>query len=193
MTVKINFKINPDTKKLDISIDSDVENENQQELDMAKRILGLSTQLNFVDLPVGKGFDVGASIIVETENYHDEESYYDDYDEDNFDEEESPFINRSDSFEASSIGEFSSDIINKRDESEIEQTMNFSKTQKEIQEFISENRSIGWKHGEEYVNVYLDIEDASKVIGGLTSPTSIATMMVYELLKRTINKVEKYV
>lgn len=62
MTVSVNFKINAITKQLDVSLLSNEATE--QETCVAKRILSMSTQLNFVNLPVSHGIDVGASIEV---------------------------------------------------------------------------------------------------------------------------------
>lgn len=202
MTVKVNFNINPENNKLEVSLERD--NETDQEFDIAKRILGLSTQLHFVSFPESNGIDVGASIIVEME---EEESYYDEDDDfysmhdddiDNENDDES-FVNQ-DELVASSKPELSiedvADVITEEQfnfmNDEVKE-IDCNKTKKQIEEMLKDGRSIGWKSGDSYVNIIIDLDDAKSVIGGLTTPSSIATMMIYELLKRTITKVEKYV
>lgn len=206
MSVKVNFKINPENKMLDISFAKEDE-ATDQEVSMAKRVLSLATQLHFVDFPKSVGIDVGASIVIAQEIDHDDEEWDEEEffegDEGYYHEAGSPFVNpEADALTASVIhGEevlVSSvdDVIDFVTTDANEDTgveINCSKTKKQIEDMLANGETIGWKTGEDYLSFSLDVDDAKEVIGGLTTPSVIATMMIYELLKKTIYKVEKYV
>lgn len=191
MTVTVNFKINAITKQLDVSL---LENEaSAQETCVAKRILGMSTQLNFVNLPISHGIDVGASIEVMAEDADNEFYRYDDNDEEEFEEEydiEDPYAERSVNIE---------DVVDLVKEEEfrhmekLQNEVDCDKTKAQIEEMVNNGEPLRWAEGEDYIDVRLNLEEANKIIGGLTTPSSIATMMIYELFKKTIHKVEKYV
>lgn len=186
MTVSVNFKINAITKQLDVSLLSNEATE--QETCVAKRILSMSTQLNFVNLPVSHGIDVGASIEVTAESDEDSEFYaYGEYDE----EEEYE--------ETSNRGVTIEDVVDLVKEEEVrhmekmQNEVDCDKTKAQIEEMVNNGEPLRWAEGEDYIDVRLNLEEANKIIGGLTTPSSIATMMIYELFKKTIHKVEKYV
>ncbi len=203
MTVTVNFKINQETKKLEVTLDNDSENAN--ELAIGKRILGMATQLNFVSLPAAKGFDVGGAIVVEAEEYPEDDEWDEDFYEDSansrFEREEfdlDEFDNKEnvhcDIVKTEQTIEDVADIITEEELIQSFQAeITVDKTRTLIEEMEADGQSIGWKDGDTYVNVMLDVDDARKIIGGLTSPSAIATMMIYELFKRTTRKVEKYV
>lgn len=199
MTVTVNFKINAISKQLEVSL---LKNEaTEQENCIAKRILSMSTQLSFVNLPVCHGIDVGASIEVSAEEGHD--GYDDDDDDDEFyeydidnqyvadaDEDESNVEER-----VNTIDEVI-DLVKEEEVRHIERLQNqvdCDKTQAEIDEMVHNGQPLRWAEGEDYIDVRLNLSEANKIIGGLTTPSSIATMMIYELFKKTIHKVEKYV
>jgi len=186
MTVSVNFKINAITKQLDVSLLSNEATE--QETCVAKRILSMSTQLNFVNLPVSHGIDVGASIEVTAESDEDSEFYgYGEYDEE--EEYEEP----------SNRGATIEDVVDLVKEEEVrhmekmQNEVDCDKTKAQIEEMVNNGEPLRWAEGEDYIDVRLNLEEANKIIGGLTTPSSIATMMIYELFKKTIHKVEKYV
>lgn len=193
MTVTVNFKINAITKQLEVSLLKDEASE--QETCVAKRILSMATQLNFVNLPISHGIDVGASIEVMAED--SEYSYYrygeDDGDEE-FEEEEydsdDPYAERGVNIE---------DVVDLVKEEEVrhmeklQNEVNCDKTKAQIEEMVNNGVPLRWAEGEDYIDVRLNLDEANKIIGGLTTPSSIATMMIYELFKKTIHKVEKYV
>lgn len=207
MTVNVNFKINPETKLLDIALVGE-DGSTEHELNMAKRVLSLATQLHFVDFPKSVGIDVGASIVVSEEVDNDEswdeeeffegdEGYYHDsptqFINDDADELTASVIHKSTPVEqlTRSVDDVIDFVTSEDDVVPVE--INCSKTKKQIEDMLSKGESIGWKNGDDYLQFSLDIDDAKEVIGGLTTPSVIATMMVYELLKKTIYKVEKYV
>lgn len=193
MTVTVNFKINAITKQLEVSLLKDEASE--QETCVAKRILSMATQLNFVNLPISHGIDVGASIEVMAED--SEDSYYrygeDDGDEE-FEEEEydsdDPYAERGVNIE---------DVVDLVKEEEVrhmeklQNEVDCDKTKAQIEEMVNNGVPLRWAEGEDYIDVRLNLDEANKIIGGLTTPSSIATMMIYELFKKTIHKVEKYV
>lgn len=193
MTVTVNFKINAITKQLEVSLLKDEASE--QETCVAKRILSMATQLNFVNLPISHGIDVGASIEVMAED--SEYSYYR-YGEDNGDEEfeeeeydsDDPYAERNGNIE---------DVIDLVKEEEVrhmeklQNEVDCDKTKAQIEEMVNNGVPLRWAEGEDYIDVRLNLDEANKIIGGLTTPSSIATMMIYELFKKTIHKVEKYV
>lgn len=203
MTVTVNFKINEITKKLDVSLLKD-ESTPQEEV-MAKRILSMSTQLNFVNLPISYGIDVGASIEVSEEQHDDEDENFYNYEED--EEHDEDLDEQVEVHEASHSSDVAvgvseqtiDDVIDIVKEEEIrrmdnfQQDVNCDKTKIEIESIIANGQSLRWAEGEQYVDIRLNLEEASQIIGGLTTPSSIATMMIYELVKKTIHKVEKYV
>jgi hypothetical protein len=198
MTVTVNFKINEITKQLDVSLLKD--DSTPQEECLAKRILSMSTQLNFVNLPMSHGIDVGSSIEVSEERYDDEGEEFYNYEEDEQDDESEIDEVSSDSDVEVNVSEKTiDDVIDIVKEEEvrrienIQQNVDCDKTQKEIEDIVSSGQSLRWAEGEQYVDIKLNVEEASKIIGGLTTPSSIATMMIYELVKKTIHKVEKYV
>lgn len=156
MTTKVNFKINPETLKLDVSIENDEELDSI-EINFAKRILSLSTQLNFVQLPYSRSVDLGASIIIEKQLYEDEDGDY--WDGEEVVDSETLFKNLEN---------------NEHKINESETKMSWTNP---VNEF-------------EYYDISVDVEEAKKIVGGLTVPSVVATMLVYEMLKRTIKKVE---
>lgn len=191
MTVTVNFKINAITKELEVSLLKDEASE--QETCVAKRILSMATQLNFVNLPISHGIDVGASIEVMAED--SEDSYYrygedDDEDELEEDDRDDPYAERNGNIE---------DVIDLVKEEEVRHMEKFQnevdcdKTKAQIEEMVNNGEPLRWAEGEDYIDVRLNLDEANKIIGGLTTPSSIATMMIYELFKKTIHKVEKYV
>lgn len=191
MTVTVNFKINAITKELEVSLLKDEASE--QETCVAKRILSMATQLNFVNLPISHGIDVGASIEVMAED--SEDSYYhysEDYDEDELEEDDrdDPYAKRNGNIE---------DVIDLVKEEEVrhmeklQNEVDCDKTKAQIEEMVNNGEPLRWAEGEDYIDVRLNLDEANKIIGGLTTPSSIATMMIYELFKKTIHKVEKYV
>ena len=158
MTTKVNFKINPDTLELDVSIEKDISS-NEGEINIAKRILSMSTQLNFIDFPYSRSIDLGASIVIEQE-FFDEDNFYDD-------------------------DEYFGKVSNNDEDLEEE---NEEKNEEE-----SINESLTWKDTGDDLDTYtitLNHKEAKKIVGGLTTPSCIATILIYEMLKRTINKVE---
>jgi hypothetical protein len=186
MTVTVNFKINAITKQLDVSLLKD--DATEQETCVAKRILSMSTQLNFVNLPVSHGIDVGASIEVTAEDGEDSDFY--EYGE--YDEEE---IYESSDERASTIDDVV-DLVKEEEVRHMEKMQNevdCDKTKAQIEEMVNNGEPLRWAEGEDYIDIRLNLEEANKIIGGLTTPSSIATMMIYELFKKTIHKVEKYV
>jgi hypothetical protein len=191
MTVTVNFKINAITKQLEVSLLKDEASE--QETCVAKRILSMATQLNFVNLPISHGIDVGASIEVMAED--SEDSYYrygedDDEDELEIDDQDDPYAERNGNIE---------DVIDLVKEEEVrhmeklQNEVDCDKTKAQIEEMVNNGEPLRWAEGEDYIDVRLNLDEANKIIGGLTTPSSIATMMIYELFKKTIHKVEKYV
>lgn len=175
MTTKVNFKINPNTMELDVFIEEDDTSE-EFEINFAKRILSLSTQLNFVDLPYSRSIDLGASIIIEKEFYED---YY--FDEDS-DIEDEMFFN------SEELGDFLKN--NQDDQVEIEQVEN-EKEGHNIED--KEQEPSTWENSlneDECYSIKLDVNEAKKIIGGLTTPSVIASRLVYEMLKRVVKKVE---
>lgn len=187
MTVTVNFKINAITKELEVSLLKDEASE--QETCVAKRILSMATQLNFVNLPISHGIDVGASIEVMAED--SEDSYYRyGEDDDEEDDRDDPYAERNGNIE---------DVIDLVKEEEVRHMEKFQnevdcdKTKAQIEEMVNNGVPLRWAEGEDYIDVRLNLDEANKIIGGLTTPSSIATMMIYELFKKTIHKVEKYV
>lgn len=189
MTVSVNFKINAITKQLDVALSDDSATE--QELCVAKRILSMSTQLNFVNLPVSHGIDVGGSIEVSAER-GDESDFYlygEDEDEGYDDDDYEPH------YRAKTI----EDVVDLVKEEEVrhmeklQNEVNCDKTKTQIAEMVQNGQPLRWAEGEDYIDIRLNLDDANNIIGGLTTPSSIATMMIYELFKKTIHKVEKYV
>lgn len=75
----------------------------------------------------------------------------------------------------------------------LQNEVNCNKTKAQIEEMVNNGEPLRWAEGEDYIDIRLNLEEANKIIGGLTTPSSIATMMIYELFKKTIHKVEKYV
>jgi len=205
MSINVNFKVNPLNKSLEIMLDKHSD-ATEQELNLAKRILSISSQLNFVDFPVSNGIDLGASIVVSEDNY---DNYDDDDDDDDYFSGDEGYRNEiPDAFHnTQNIGMVSFKKIDE-EEKDIDDIVDFvsedpeffnstevsfNHTRKQIEDMINNNEPISWKDGESYVSINLDLEEAKKVIGGLTTPSAIATLMIYELLKKTINKVEKYI
>lgn len=186
MTATVNFKINAITKQLDVSLLSN--DATEQEKCVAKRILSMSTQLNFVNLPISNGIDVGASIEVTAEDSEDSDFY--EYGEDEeFNEYEAPYER------ANTIDDVV-DLVKEEEVRHIEKMQNevdCDKTKAQIEEMVNNGEPLRWAEGEDYIDIRLNLEEANKIIGGLTTPSSIATMMIYELFKKTIHKVEKYV
>lgn len=165
MTTKVNFKINPETLELDVSIENDITSI-EGEINIAKRILSMSTQLNFIEFPYSRSIDLGASIVIKKEFYEDDD------DDDNYNGEED--------FEISS---FKEEIL---DEEILEEEDLSLKNEDETTE------SLSWKDTydlDTYI-ITLNHDEAKKIVGGLTTPSCIATILIYEMLKRTINKVE---
>lgn len=197
MTVTVNFKINPENKKLEVTLDND--NDNANELAIGKRILGMATQLNFVSLPASKGFDVGGAIVVEAEEYPEDDDWDEDFYASERDDVDLDDFDNQDNVQCEAINqdkkiEDVADIITEDQLIESFQAeITVDKTRSLIEEMTANGEYIGWKDGDTYINVILDVDDARKVIGGLTSPSAIATMMIYELFKRTTRKVEKYI
>lgn len=201
MSINVNFKVNPLNKSLEIMLDKHSD-ATEQELNLAKRILSISSQLNFVDFPVSNGIDLGASIVVSEDNY-------DNYDDDDYFSGDEGYRNEiPDAFHNTQNIEMASfkkideedkdiddivDFVSEDPEFFNSTEVSFNHTRKQIEDMINNNEPISWKDGESYVSINLDLEEAKKVIGGLTTPSAIATLMIYELLKKTINKVEKYI
>lgn len=197
MSAIVQFKINPDTLNLDVSIKKD-EYTTEVENIFAKKILSMAVQLNFVDLPTSFGIDVGGQIIVNEEN---EMEYDYDYDEDEDD------IDQDDDFDRN-LNELDEDEEDENQEqivetikeeinevilnSELKNTDVSIKTEDKI--YLTEEETSNWVDLEDdkYISIELNLTDASRLVGGLTTPSSIATMMVYELLKRILKKVEAY-
>lgn len=202
MTVTVNFKINEITKQLDVSLLKD--DSTPQEECLAKRILSMATQLNFVNLPISYGIDVGASIEVSEERYNEDDDFYNyeqDEDDDQEEDEESELDQETEyaAQEVNVVERTIDDVIDIVKEEEVRrmdnvnQDVDYDKTKKEIEDIVKNGQSLRWAEGEQYVDIRLNVDEASKIIGGLTTPSSIATMMIYELVKKTIHKVEKYV
>lgn len=189
MTVSVNFKINALTKQLDVALSDDSATE--QELCVAKRILSMSTQLNFVNLPVSYGIDVGGSIEVSAERGDESEFYL-------YGEEDEEFY-EDDDYEPHYRAKTVEDVVDLVKEEEVrhmeklQNEVNCDKTKAQIAEMVQNGQPLRWAEGEDYIDIRLNLDDANNIIGGLTTPSSIATMMIYELFKKTIHKVEKYV
>lgn len=163
MTAIVKFKINKDTKNLEVFIEEGTATD--IEMIYAKKILSLSTQLNFVDLPNSNSIDLGSSIVIEEEFYDDldddEEDFNDDLDDDEELEEIIEVVTVEELIEVDPYAKFTGKITHNDG-------------------MIKDN----------YVSISVDLKDAQKVVGGLTTPSCVATMMIYELLKRTLAKME---
>jgi len=190
MTVSVNFKINAITKQLDVALSDDSATE--QERCVAKRILSMATQLNFVNLPVSHGIDVGGSIEVSAERGDENEFYLYGEDEDEGYDDDYDYETH---YQTKTI----EDVVDLVKEEEVrhmeklQNDVNCDKTKTQIAEMIQNGQPLRWAEGEDYIDIRLNLDDANNIIGGLTTPSSIATMMIYELFKKTIHKVEKYV
>ncbi len=198
MSAIVQFKINPDTLNLDISIKKD-EYTTEVENIFAKKILSMAVQLNFVDLPISFGIDVGGQIIVNEENEMEYDYDYDydiDEDEDNIDEDENFDIN---------TGELEEEVYQEEIVETIKEEINEVMLNSEVKDtdesilngdkiYLTEKETSNWVDlaDDKYVSIELNLTEASRLVGGLTTPSSIATMMVYEMLKRTLKKVEAY-
>ncbi len=170
MSAIVKFKINPDTLNLDVSIKKD-EYTTEVETIFAKKILSMAVQLNFVDLPTSFGIDVGGEIIVNEESEMEYEYEYDnEEDEDELDELEDEELQKNKE-------EISNDSVKKEDKI-----------------YLNEEESSTWVDLEDdkWISIEMNLTEARRLVGGLTTPSSVATMMVYELLKRTLKKVETY-
>ncbi len=196
MSAIVQFKINPDTLNLDISIKKD-EYTTEVENIFAKKILSMAVQLNFVDLPISFGIDVGGQIIVNEENEMEYDYDYDiDEDEDDIDEDENFDINTGESEEEVYQEEIVETIKEEINEvmlnSEVKDTDESILNGDKI--YLTEEETSNWVDlaDDKYVSIELNLTEASRLVGGLTTPSSIATMMVYEMLKRTLKKVEAY-
>jgi len=196
MSAIVQFKINPDTLNLDISIKKD-EYTTEVENIFAKKILSMAVQLNFVDLPISFGIDVGGQIIVNEENEMEYDYDYDiDEDEDDIDEDENFDIN---------TGELEEEVYQEEIVETIKEEINEVMLNSELKDtdeailngdkiYLTEEETSNWVDlaDDKYVSIELNLTEASRLVGGLTTPSSIATMMVYEMLKRTLKKVEAY-
>lgn len=194
MSAIVQFKINPDTLNLDISIKKD-EYTTEVENIFAKKILSMAVQLNFVDLPISFGIDVGGQIIVNEEN----EMEYD-YDIDEYEDD----INEDENFDINT-GELEEEVYQEEIFETIKEEINEVMLNSEVKDtdesilngdkiYLTEEETSNWVDlaDDKYVSIELNLTEASRLVGGLTTPSSIATMMVYEMLKRTLKKVEAY-
>lgn len=184
MTVYVNFKVDPENKKLNVSIDTsdyDPEFDSQIEMQYAKKILATAVQLNFVELPKSTSFDVGGRISIS--QVTDEQDY--DYDLENGDE----LIELDDDeLEDDEFPEENYDEVIVNSES-IEIDLENTEEKEPIK--LDDETNESWYYSDEMVEVSLDLKDANEIIGGLTTPSAIATMMVYNLFKRVVYNVEK--
>lgn len=187
MTVYVNFKVDPENKKLHVSIDKssyDDSLDSPVELQYAQKILATAVQLNFVDLPQSTLFDVGGRIAIN--------KFSDDYDEDDYDfDNGDELIELDDDQEELETDEFHeevyTEVIVNSEAVDIDLANTANKESVEITNESMEN----WVYSDALVEICLDLEDANRIIGGLTTPSAIATMMVYNLFKRVVYNVEK--
>ena len=185
MTVYVNFKVDPENKNLNISIDTsdyDPEFDSQIEMQYAKKILATAVQLHFVELPKSTSFDVGGRISISqvTDDERDDDYDYDLYNGDELIELDELY---DDEFPEENYDEV---IVNSESiEIDLENT-----AEKEPIKLDDETNE-SWYYSDEMVEVSLDLKDANEIIGGLTTPSAIATMMVYNLFKRVVYNVEK--
>lgn len=198
MSAIVKFKINLDNSNLEVFIEEN--DATPLETTFAKKVLSLSTQLHFINFPKTTGIDIGSSIVIEEEldyDYFDEEDERDDDedDENDFDNEEESFSSDILIAEEESVGmpELEAiDYVETEEDTEVDYNVEINTIKEKINTYLEENETLSWVDSDKYVSIKADYSDALKLVGGLTTPSSIATMMIYELLKRTLTKVEKY-
>lgn len=194
MSAIVKFKINLDNSNLEVFIEEN--DATPLETTFAKKVLSLSTQLHFINFPKTTGIDIGSSIVIEEEYLEDE------YFEDEEEEDEEDFDNVEESFSSDLLieGELSIempeleviDYVETEEQTEVDYNVEINTIKEKINSYLEENETLSWIDSDKYVSIKADYNDALKLVGGLTTPSSIATMMIYELLKRTLTKVEKY-
>lgn len=186
MTVYVNFKVDPENKNLNVSIDTsdyDPEFDSQIEIQYAKKILATAVQLNFVELPKSTSFDVGGRISISQVTDEQDDDY--DYDLDNGDE----LIELDDDeLDDDEFPEENYDEVIVNSES-IEIDLENTAEKEPIK--LDDEPNESWSYSDEMVEISLDLKDANDIIGGLTTPSAVATMMVYNLFKRVVYNVEK--
>lgn len=185
MTVYVNFKVDPENKKLNVSIDTnayDPEFDSQIEMQYAKKILATAVQLNFVELPKSTSFDVGGRISISQVTDDDRD---DDYDYDLYNGDE--LIELDELYDDEFPEENYDEVIVNSESIEIDLENTAEKEPIKLDDETNES----WSYSDEMVEVSLDLKDANEIIGGLTTPSAIATMMVYNLFKRVVYNVEK--
>jgi len=184
MTVYVNFKVDPENKNLNISIDTsdyDPEFDSQIEMQYAKKILATAVQLHFVELPKSTSFDVGGRISISQVTDDDRD---DDYDYDLYGDE---LIELDELYDDEFPEENYDEVIVNSESIEIDLENTAEKEPIKLDDVLNES----WSYSDEMVEVSLDLKDANEIIGGLTTPSAIATMMVYNLFKRVVYNVEK--
>lgn len=219
MTVNILFKVNPETKNLIVSIDSknfDSQMDSLAELDYAKKILATAVQLNFVTLPVSTGIDVGGKITISRQGDEDYDRWYDEeYDESHYNESnhndfgpdedgiKDPEENDIEIKERAQRKEArEKNVIMEEEVDDVFIEVPFVEgSLKGVQDFVSgldpelnlskESDESNWAFNDDNFEIRIDLTDSSEIIGGLTTPSAIATIMIYSLFKRIIYNVEK--
>lgn len=219
MTVNILFKVNPETKNLIVSIDSknfDSQMDSLAELDYAKKILATAVQLNFVTLPVSTGIDVGGKITISRQGDEDYDRWYDEeYDESHYNESnhndfgpdedgiKDPEENDIEIKERAQRKEArEKNVIMEEEVDDVFIEVPFVEgSLKGVQDFVSgldpelnlskESDESNWTFNDDNFEIRIDLTDSSEIIGGLTTPSAIATIMIYSLFKRIIYNVEK--
>lgn len=200
MSAIVKFKINLDNSNLEVFIEEN--DATPLETTFAKKVLSLSTQLHFINFPKTTGIDIGSSIVIE-EEYLEEEYFEEDYFEDDEEEDdEEDFDNVEESFSSDLLIEEELsiempeleviDYVETEEQTEVDYNVEINTIKEKINSYLEENETLSWIDSDKYVSIKADYNDALKLVGGLTTPSSIATMMIYELLKRTLTKVEKY-